>query len=115
MEALLNIIIYGSLALSFTVTFFTIDKTVQRIDRRTKKLEMCLDLILNKLELEIPSSLSDRAKELARNPQTKIAAIKLHRAETGVSLKEALKDVDNFIAQNYPDGWYIDDRWDYYV
>ncbi|NJL88989.1 MAG: hypothetical protein HC916_03660 [Coleofasciculaceae cyanobacterium SM2_1_6] len=58
---------------------------------------------MNKLELEIPSPLSERAKELARNPQTKIAAIKLHRAETGVGLKEALEDVDNFIAQNYPD------------
>jgi Ribosomal protein L7/L12 C-terminal domain len=41
--------------------------------------------------------LSDRVKELASDPKTKIEAIKMYREETGVGLKEAKDAVEEFI------------------
>jgi hypothetical protein len=41
--------------------------------------------------------LSDRVKEIARDPARKIEAIKLHREETGASLYDAKQDVEDYI------------------
>jgi ribosomal protein L7/L12 len=43
-----------------------------------------------------PPQLSDRVKELARNPATKIEAIKVLREETGAGLAEAKWAVETY-------------------
>jgi hypothetical protein len=66
------------------------------------RLERKVDLILAHLGIEYvetapPCPLSAEVQELARNPAQKIAAIALHRRQTGVGLKEAKDAVEAFI------------------
>jgi ribosomal protein L7/L12 len=60
-------------------------------------------LILKHLSLEYkdpatPGGLSQQVRVLADDPAGKIAAIKLHRMETGLGLKEAKDVVEAYIA-----------------
>jgi ribosomal protein L7/L12 len=66
------------------------------------RLERKVDLILQNLgityvETAPPCPLSPEVQELARDPSQKIAAIKLHREQSGVGLKEAKDAVESFI------------------
>jgi Ribosomal protein L7/L12 C-terminal domain len=66
---------------------------------RLRRLEAKLDLILKHLGLEYSDPpLSEEVKALADDPARKIAAIKLHREQTGLGLKEAKDAVDAYIA-----------------
>jgi hypothetical protein len=61
---------------------------------RLRRLEAKTDLILRHLGLEYqdpatPGGLSEAVKALADDPARKIEAIKLHREQTGLGLKEA--------------------------
>lgn len=68
---------------------------------RLRRLEGKLDLILQHLGLEYEDpatrGLSDAVKALADDPAKKIAAIKLHRDQTGLGLKEAKDAVEAYI------------------
>lgn len=69
---------------------------------RLKRMEAKLDLLLNKLEIEPPNmgsalGLSDEVRKLAEEDGQKIAAIKLHREQTGQGLKEAKEAVEAYI------------------
>jgi hypothetical protein len=68
--------------------------------RRLIRLEGKLDLVLRQLGLEYtpPSSgvLSQQVKALCADPAHKIAAIKLHREQTGASLAEAKATVEAY-------------------
>jgi ribosomal protein L7/L12 len=64
--------------------------------RRLIRLENKLDLILEHLGIKYvevnatsPEGLSQDVQALADNPSQKLEAIKLHREETGVGLREA--------------------------
>jgi hypothetical protein len=66
------------------------------------RIEKKLDLLLKHLNVEYveeapPCPLSPAVQELARHPRRKIQAIKLHREQTGVGLKEAKEAVESFI------------------
>jgi hypothetical protein len=70
---------------------------------RLRRVEAKLDLILQHLGLEYkdpatPGGLTEEVKALAENPGQKIAAIKLHREQTGLDLKEAKDAVEAYIA-----------------
>jgi len=70
---------------------------------RLRRLEAKTDLILRHLGLEYkdpatPGGLSEQVKALADDPATKIAAIKLHREQTGLGLKEGKDAVESYIA-----------------
>jgi hypothetical protein len=69
---------------------------------RLRRLEQKIDLILTHLGLEyhdtIADLLSETVKALADDPSQKIAAIKLHRQETGCQLKEAKDAIEAYIA-----------------
>jgi hypothetical protein len=70
---------------------------------RLRRAEAKLDMILKHLGLEYkgpdtPGGLSDEVKALADDPVKKIAAIKLHREQTGLGLAEAKDAVDAYIA-----------------
>jgi hypothetical protein len=69
---------------------------------RLRRLERKLDLILRHLNIPYiePShhdSLSLEVRELADNPGNKIEAIRLHREQTGCSLREAKDAVEAFM------------------
>ena len=69
---------------------------------RLRRLEAKLDLILKHLGLEYDPAtlggLSEEVKALADDPARRIAAIKLHRKQTGLGLREAKDAVDAYIA-----------------
>ncbi len=57
-------------------------------------------IVLNRIEIEVPSQLSDRVKQIVLDPYRKLEAIKLYRGETGASLVGAKEAIEEFIAQN---------------
>jgi hypothetical protein len=70
---------------------------------RLRRLEAKVDLLLKHLGLEYQgpetgAGLSAEVKALADDPGRKIAAIKLHREQTGLGLKEAKDAVEAYIA-----------------
>jgi ribosomal protein L7/L12 len=71
---------------------------------RLRRVEAKLDAILEHLGLQYiepatAEGLSKRVKALADDPARKIAAIKLHREETGLGLSEAKDAVEAYMAQ----------------
>jgi hypothetical protein len=71
---------------------------------RLRRLEAKVDLILKHLGLEYQDpattgELTEEVKALADDPAKKIAAIKLHREQTGLGLKEAKDAVESYIAR----------------
>ena len=70
---------------------------------RLRRIEAKVDLILNELgvayhDVAVRVPLSEEVKALADDPRTKIAAIKLHREQTGAGLKEAKDAVEAYVA-----------------
>jgi ribosomal protein L7/L12 len=61
-----------------------------------RQLERKLDALLQRAGVHLPSGLSPEVELLARDPAKKIAAIKLHREQTGLSLVEAKDAVEEF-------------------
>jgi hypothetical protein len=70
----------------------SIRRDVARVDRK-------LNLILQQMNISFDdfAGLSDRVKELARDPGRKIDAIKVYREETGAGLAEAKETVEAFM------------------
>ena len=64
---------------------------------RLRRLERKLNLLLDNLGVKDLPVLSMEVQELARDPGRKIAAIKLHREQTGCELIEAKQGVEDFI------------------
>jgi hypothetical protein len=70
---------------------------------RLRRLEAKVDLILRHLGLDYqdpatPGGLSAEVRALADDPARKIEAIKLHREQTGLGLKEAKDAVEAYLA-----------------
>ncbi|GBO53050.1 hypothetical protein APA_958 [Pseudanabaena sp. lw0831] len=65
-----------------------------------KRMDISLSLLLNRMEIEVPSQFSDRVKQIALAPYRKIEAIKLYREETGASLRESKEAIEEFIEQS---------------
>ena len=71
---------------------------------RLARVERKVDLILKHLGIEYvaptsPEGLSEEVRRLAEDPDRKIEAIKLHREQTGLGLKEAKDAVEAYISQ----------------
>jgi ribosomal protein L7/L12 len=73
--------------------------TISRMESKLERAERKLNAVLRHFGIDPAQSLplSDRVKELARDPARKIEAIKLYREETGAGLAEAKKAVETFI------------------
>lgn len=70
--------------------------------RRLARVERKIDAILLHLNIAYvdpasPEGLSEEVQKLANDPAKKIQAIKLHREQTGVGLKEAKDAVEAFM------------------
>ncbi len=72
-----------------------------RIQERLQRTEAKLDAVLKHLGVEWGrfSEPSDRIKELASHPGTRVEAIKAYREQTGLGLKDA-KDVIDALTRN---------------
>jgi hypothetical protein len=70
---------------------------VAQIRERLVRTERKLNALLRRFNIDPTPGLSDRIKELARDPRQKIEAIKVYREETGASLAEAKEAVGAFI------------------
>ena len=71
---------------------------------RLARLERKLDAIIKQLnipyvEVESPEGLSPEVQQLANDPTRKIEAIKLHREQTGLGLKEAKDAVEAYMTR----------------
>jgi len=71
--------------------------TVTQIRERLVRNERKLNALLQHFSIDPTPALSDRVKDLARDPLRKIEAIKVYREETGASLAEAKEAVEAFI------------------
>jgi len=67
--------------------------------RRIGRIERKLNLLLRHSGVDPLQGLplSDRVKQLARDPAREIEAIKVYREETGMGLAQAREDVEAFI------------------
>jgi hypothetical protein len=82
------------------------DQLVGSNRRQLIRLEKKVDLILKHLGLEYvdsdpisPEGLSEAVQTIAAEPGRKIEAIRVHRLETGLGLKEAKDAVEAYIAR----------------
>lgn len=66
-----------------------------------RRIERKLDALLKHQDVPPLPAMSDEVKRLARDPPAKIAALKLHREETGLGLAEAKADVEEFIKSSH--------------
>ena len=62
-----------------------------------RRIERKLDALLKHQGGPPPPIVSEEVQQMARDPARKIAAIKLHREQTGLGLAEAKSDVEEFI------------------
>jgi hypothetical protein len=68
------------------------------IRRDAARADRKLNLILKQMNIPFDEfALSDRVKELARDPNRKIESIKVYREETGAGLAEAKRAVEAFV------------------
>jgi ribosomal protein L7/L12 len=72
---------------------------VTQMQGRLERTERKLNALLRHFNLDPAGgfTMSDRVKELAREPSRKIEAIKAYREETGVGLAEAKMAVEEFM------------------
>ena len=71
----------------------------QRVDLR--RLEIKLDTLLQHHGISVRSRLSPEVQRMAKNPDQKISAIKLHREQNpGLGLAEAKEEVEDFARTN---------------
>ena len=75
------------------------ERQAASIRRDVARLDRKMNLILQQMNISFDEyvGISDRVKELARDPSRKIEAIKVYREETGAGLADAKKAVEEFI------------------
>jgi ribosomal protein L7/L12 len=75
---------------------------VGKIRRDVARLDRKVNLLLKQMNVsyEAAFELSDRVKELARDPARKIAAIKAYREETGAGLYDTKEAVEAWISSS---------------
>ena len=84
--------VVGFLIGLMAVALFRLSNEVGRLRRNVAAIARHLNV-----DLVQPPAVSDRVKELARDPGRKIEAIKQYREETGAGLAEAKRAVEEYI------------------
>jgi uncharacterized protein YoxC len=94
-----EVAIFILVVLIFLVTYYTERLTIG-LYRHVDRVDRKLSLILKELNINFDETpvISDRVKEIARDPQRKIEAIKAYRDETGQGLYEAKQAVEEYIS-----------------
>jgi Ribosomal protein L7/L12 C-terminal domain len=78
---------------------YNVARQAGSISRDVARLDRKLNLLLQQMNISFDEhgGMSDRVKDLARDPSRKIEAIKAYREETGAGLAEAKQAVEAFI------------------
>jgi ribosomal protein L7/L12 len=92
-------VIYACL-FTIVLIIFSLQSSIRRLEKKMKRMDLSLSVLLNRMEIEVPSQLSDRVKQIALDPYRKLEAIKLYREETGIGLREAKEAIEEFIERN---------------
>ena len=92
--------IYVSCLFIIVWVILSTQSSIKKLEQKIKRMDLSLSLLLNRMEIEVPSLLSDRVKQIALDPYRKIEAIKLYREETGTSLRESKAVIEEFIEQS---------------
>ncbi len=92
--------IYVSCLFIIVWVILSTQSSIKKLEQKIKRMDLSLSLLLNRMEIEVPSLLSDRVKQIALDPYRKIEAIKLYREETGTSLRESKAAIEEFIEQS---------------
>lgn len=95
-----EITIFSFLIMVAVISLFNIEARIKRIEHNTYRTKVYLKLIMERLEIEVQSRLSERIKAIAIDPKNKIEAMKLYRQETGASLLEAKDAIEDFLEEN---------------
>ncbi|MCC5636217.1 hypothetical protein LC593_10175 [Nostoc sp. CHAB 5844] len=95
-----EVMLYSFLTMVAVITVFNNEARIKRIEHNTYRTKLYLKLIMERLEIEVPSRLSERIQAIALDPRNKIEAMKLYRQETGASLLEAKDVIEDFIEEN---------------
>jgi uncharacterized protein YoxC len=87
------------LAVAVVIGILNTERQSGSIRRDVARLDRKLNLLLKQMNVPFEEAfgLSDRVKELARDPSKKIEAIQVYRKETGAGLKEAKEAVEAWI------------------
>jgi ribosomal protein L7/L12 len=87
------------LALVVVLAILNTERQAATVRREVARLDRKLNRILEEMNIPFDDypALSERVKEIARDPMRKIEAIKLHREETGSGLAEAKRTIEAFI------------------
>src|SRR5205823_6046518 len=82
------------------IIVFSMTPSIKLLARRIDlhRLELKLDALLKHLSITLSTALSEEVQRLAADPAAKIAAIKVHREQTGLGLAEAKAQIEAFIA-----------------
>lgn len=95
-----DLLYLGLLTLVVSVTMLGFSSRVGRLESKIGRVERGLTLLMESANLEMPSLLSERIKQIARDPKRKIEAIRAYREETGAGLKEAKEAVEEFMLRD---------------
>ncbi|MEO0807351.1 MAG: ribosomal protein L7/L12 [Cyanobacteria bacterium J06643_4] len=95
-----DLLYLGLLTLVVSVTMLGFSSRVGRLESKISRVERGLTLLMENANLEMPSLLSERVKQIAKNPKRKIEAIRAYREETGAGLKEAKEAVEEFMSRD---------------
>lgn len=52
-----------------------IHASINRLERKLKRIDISLKVLLNRMEIEVPSHLSDRVQQMALDPYRKLALV----------------------------------------
>jgi ribosomal protein L7/L12 len=87
-------------SLEFSIVLFFVLFLIYGFRTQTKlaQIERKIDRLARQLDIDLQPELqlSERVRQLASDPNSRIAAIKLYRQETGASLKDAKDVIDQF-------------------
>ncbi|MEL7142147.1 MAG: ribosomal protein L7/L12 [Cyanobacteria bacterium J06573_11] len=95
-----DLLYLGLLTLVVSVTMLGFSSRVGRLESKIGRVERGLTLLMESANIEMPSLLSERVKQIAKNPKRKIEAIRAYREETGAGLKEAKEAVEEFMSRD---------------
>jgi hypothetical protein len=84
-------------AFGVLVTLAGIQLGINQVIGRLNRLERKVDMLLRQFNIDPVPQLSDRVKEIARDPTKKIYAIKAYREETGAGLLEAKLAIEEYL------------------
>jgi hypothetical protein len=98
MSRLLAVLSYTDFAVIALIVFVFVTAASSDLRKRlgSRRIERKLDALLQHHGIVLPARLSPEVQALALQPGQKIAAIKLHREQTGASLAQAKAEVEEF-------------------